>query len=191
MEYKSGIGRCLWTRRSGFSPLNSGLITRRGIIHWKYLLRRSMMKLRTRTREAIAPLSTFKNKSGTRRLKRYFVNSFSKNEGNIVRCDLIRIYQSRTWTYELVQRIDCRLRGHEVRRRLPEHHNHFYTYPVSIRGMRLIEDWIALRFRKVDYIKKITRRESFALTEQAKKRATGKWELQTSAYVSEFDVSTG
>jgi hypothetical protein len=36
------------------------------------------------------------------------------------------------------------------------------------------EDWSALRFRDVAFVKKITRRESFALTEEAKNRTTQK-----------------
>jgi hypothetical protein len=36
------------------------------------------------------------------------------------------------------------------------------------------EDWSALRFRKVEFIKTITRRESYALTTEAKKRTTQK-----------------
>ena len=44
-------------------------------------------------------------------------------------------------------------------------------------GVRLVaidEDWSALRFRKVNYIKNITRKESFALTDEAKERTTQK-----------------
>jgi hypothetical protein len=36
------------------------------------------------------------------------------------------------------------------------------------------EDWSALRFRKVGYIKTITRRESFAMSKVAKERTTQK-----------------
>ena len=46
-------------------------------------------------------------------------------------------------------------------------------------GVRLVaidEDWSALRFRKVNYIKNITRKESFALTDEAKERTTQKGE---------------
>ena len=45
-----------------------------------------------------------------------------------------------------------------------------------VRQVAIDEDWSALRFRKVEYIKKITRRESFALTAEAKKRTTKKGE---------------
>ena len=44
----------------------------------------------------------------------------------------------------------------------------------GVRQVAIDEDWSALRFRKVEYIKKITRRESYALTEEAKKRTTQK-----------------
>lgn len=37
-----------------------------------------------------------------------------------------------------------------------------------VRQVSIDEDWSALRFRNVDFIKKITRKESFALTEKAK-----------------------
>lgn len=43
-----------------------------------------------------------------------------------------------------------------------------------VRMVSIDNDWSALRFRKVEYIKKITRRESFALTAEAKKRTTQK-----------------
>ncbi len=43
-----------------------------------------------------------------------------------------------------------------------------------VRLVAIDEDWSALRFRKVEYIKKITRKESFALTAEAKKRTTQK-----------------
>lgn len=43
-----------------------------------------------------------------------------------------------------------------------------------VRMVAIDEDWSALRFRKVEYIKKITRRESFALTKEAKKRTSQK-----------------
>jgi hypothetical protein len=49
------------------------------------------------------------------------------------------------------------------------------TYGLEpVRQVAIDEDWSALRFRKVEYIKKITRRESYALTEEAKKRTTKK-----------------
>lgn len=43
-----------------------------------------------------------------------------------------------------------------------------------VRMVAIDDDWSALRFRKVEFIKKITRRESFALTAEAKKRTTQK-----------------
>ncbi len=43
-----------------------------------------------------------------------------------------------------------------------------------VRQVAIDEDWSALRFRKVEYIKTITRRESMALTTEAKKRTTQK-----------------
>lgn len=43
-----------------------------------------------------------------------------------------------------------------------------------VRMVAIDEDWSALRFRKVGYIKTITRRESFALTDEAKARTTQK-----------------
>ncbi|MFN0204595.1 MAG: hypothetical protein ACKVTZ_23975 [Bacteroidia bacterium] len=44
----------------------------------------------------------------------------------------------------------------------------------SLEGVRMVaidEDWSALRFRKTEYIKVIKRSESFALSEEGKKRA--------------------
>jgi hypothetical protein len=43
-----------------------------------------------------------------------------------------------------------------------------------VRQVAIDEDWSALRFRKVEFIKTITRRESMALTAEAKKRTTQK-----------------
>jgi hypothetical protein len=43
-----------------------------------------------------------------------------------------------------------------------------------VRAVAIDADWSALRFRKVDYIKTITRRESHALTDEAKNRTTQK-----------------
>ena len=43
-----------------------------------------------------------------------------------------------------------------------------------VRQVAIDEDWSALRFRKVDYIKKMTRSESFALSEKAKSRLSNK-----------------
>jgi hypothetical protein len=43
-----------------------------------------------------------------------------------------------------------------------------------VRMVAIDEDWSALRFRKVAFIKTITRRESHALTTDAKKRTTQK-----------------
>jgi hypothetical protein len=44
----------------------------------------------------------------------------------------------------------------------------------GVRQVAIDEDWSALRFRKVEYIKNITRKESYALTDEAKKRTTQK-----------------
>lgn len=43
-----------------------------------------------------------------------------------------------------------------------------------VRMVAIDEDWSALRFRKTEHIKKITRRESFALTTEAKQRTSQK-----------------
>jgi tRNA G10 N-methylase Trm11 len=43
-----------------------------------------------------------------------------------------------------------------------------------VRQIAIDEDWSALRFRKVGFIKKITRREEYALTKEAKARTTQK-----------------
>lgn len=43
-----------------------------------------------------------------------------------------------------------------------------------VRQVAIDEDWSALRFRKVEFIKKITRSASFALTQEAKERTTNK-----------------
>ncbi len=43
-----------------------------------------------------------------------------------------------------------------------------------VRVVAIDNDWSALRFRKVSFIKTITRRESFALTTEAKARTTQK-----------------
>jgi hypothetical protein len=43
-----------------------------------------------------------------------------------------------------------------------------------VRQAAIDDDFSALRFRKVEFIKSITRRESFALTKEAKKRTTQK-----------------
>lgn len=45
-----------------------------------------------------------------------------------------------------------------------------------VRQVAIDEDWSALRFRRVEFIKNITRRESFAITTEAKKRTTKKGE---------------
>jgi hypothetical protein len=45
-----------------------------------------------------------------------------------------------------------------------------------VRQVSIDEDWSGLRFRNVDYIKTITRKESYALTAEAKKRTTKKGE---------------
>jgi hypothetical protein len=44
----------------------------------------------------------------------------------------------------------------------------------GVRQVAIDEDWSALRFRKVEFIKTITRKESFALTDEAKKRTSKK-----------------
>ena len=49
--------------------------------------------------------------------------------------------------------------------------------PLGLEPVRMVAidaDWSALRFRKVAYIKKITRSKSMALTEEAKKRTSHK-----------------
>ncbi len=43
-----------------------------------------------------------------------------------------------------------------------------------VRAVAIDEDWSALRFRKVEFIKKITRQASFALTQEGKERTTKK-----------------
>jgi hypothetical protein len=43
-----------------------------------------------------------------------------------------------------------------------------------VRQVAIDDDFSALRFRKVEFIKSITRRESFALTKEAKIRTTQK-----------------
>ncbi len=43
-----------------------------------------------------------------------------------------------------------------------------------VRQVAIDDDWSALRFRRVDYIKTLTRSKDFALTETAKKRTSGK-----------------
>ncbi len=49
------------------------------------------------------------------------------------------------------------------------------TYDLeTVRMVAIDEDWSALRFRKVAYVKTITRRESYALTKEAKARTTQK-----------------
>ncbi len=44
----------------------------------------------------------------------------------------------------------------------------------TVRMVAIDEDWSALRFRKADFIKTITRRESYALTKTAKSKTTQK-----------------
>jgi hypothetical protein len=44
----------------------------------------------------------------------------------------------------------------------------------GVRQVAIDEDWSALRFRKVNHIKNITRKESFALTKEAKERTSKK-----------------
>jgi hypothetical protein len=43
-----------------------------------------------------------------------------------------------------------------------------------VRQVAIDEDWSGLRFRKVNFIKSITRKESYALTNEAKQRTTKK-----------------
>jgi hypothetical protein len=43
-----------------------------------------------------------------------------------------------------------------------------------VRQVAIDDDWSALRFRKVEFIKTITRRESYALTQNAKERTSQK-----------------
>ncbi len=44
----------------------------------------------------------------------------------------------------------------------------------GVRQVAIDEDWSALRFRRVNHIKNITRKESFALTKEAKDRTSQK-----------------
>jgi hypothetical protein len=44
----------------------------------------------------------------------------------------------------------------------------------GVRQVAIDEDWSALRFRRVNHIKIITRKESFALTKEAKERTSQK-----------------
>ena len=44
----------------------------------------------------------------------------------------------------------------------------------GVRQVAIDEDWSALRFRRVNHIKNITRKESFALTKEAKERTSQK-----------------
>ena len=44
----------------------------------------------------------------------------------------------------------------------------------GVRQVAIDEDWSAMRFRKVHYIKNITRKESFELTKEAKERTSQK-----------------
>ncbi len=46
----------------------------------------------------------------------------------------------------------------------------------GVRQVAIDEDWSALRFRKTEFIKKITRRESMAISQEGKKRTTKKGE---------------
>lgn len=43
-----------------------------------------------------------------------------------------------------------------------------------VRQVAVDDDWSALRFRRVEFIKTLTRRKSMSLTEEAKQRTTGK-----------------
>ena len=44
----------------------------------------------------------------------------------------------------------------------------------GVRQVAIDADWSALRFRKIEYIKKFTRRSSMAMTKEGKKRTTNK-----------------
>ncbi len=44
----------------------------------------------------------------------------------------------------------------------------------GVRQVAIDDDWSALRFRKVEFIKTLTRKESYALTSEAKQRTTKK-----------------
>jgi len=44
----------------------------------------------------------------------------------------------------------------------------------GVRQVAIDTDWSAIRFRKVEYIKKMTRRESFALSKEGKAKTTQK-----------------
>lgn len=46
----------------------------------------------------------------------------------------------------------------------------------GVRQVAIDEDWSALRFRKAEYIKRITRRESMAISQEGKKRTNKKGE---------------
>lgn len=43
----------------------------------------------------------------------------------------------------------------------------------GVRAVAIDDDWSALRFRRVQYIKKMTRRESFAMTKEGKGKTKG------------------
>lgn len=43
-----------------------------------------------------------------------------------------------------------------------------------VRQVSIDQDWSALRFRKTEYIKKVTRRKDFAISQEGKKRTKGK-----------------
>lgn len=48
---------------------------------------------------------------------------------------------------------------------------------IGLEGVRMVaidEDWSALRFRRVEYIKKMTRRKAFALTDKGKQKSRSK-----------------
>ncbi|MEL6538001.1 MAG: hypothetical protein AAFQ98_21465 [Bacteroidota bacterium] len=44
----------------------------------------------------------------------------------------------------------------------------------GVRQVAIDADWSALRFRRVEYIKKLTRRKEMAMTDEAKSRTSGK-----------------
>ena len=58
---------------------------------------------------------------------------------------------------------------------------------AGFEGVRMVaidDDWSALRFRRVEFVKSLTRRESFALSEGGKKRAAARASEETSEKAS-------
>jgi hypothetical protein len=52
------------------------------------------MKLQEIKKHEIVKFDITKARPGTRRLKRYTMNSMSNNDGTVVRCNLIKIYKT-------------------------------------------------------------------------------------------------